>query len=366
MFDHGNVSFKVCRLPEDMPEDAIERFAANCAGPLENVADEPQWGWVTCRHLLDTDITEEKGHVGSFYHICLRQAVRRIPASLLNAEARLEELGQLAATGADHLNNKQRKEIKQQVKERLLPQMPPQLTGIYCVVDQGEHLLYTSAVSNHAMDIFIGMFGKAMGFEPIPLTPDYLCEASYHTDPASIPAVCISPVLNYDDGEGNGTLGGNFLTWLWYYLDSCGGNLPPSKLGSFGMMLDGPLTFVSEGGGAYESAVKKGTPTASAEAKAALMVGKKLKSARLLLAQEKMEWSCAVDADEFAFKGMKLPEGEAMDPESVFEERMNAIYTFFAVFNGLFEKYLNEMSASEKLGQYRTKAREWVQGREER
>ena len=368
MFSQGTVSFRVCRLPEDMPEPeaTIECFSKNRAGSLESLGEEPEWGWVTCRHLLDTDITMEKVRIGGFYHICLRQAVRRIPASLLNAEVGVEEYAHMQASDGKRPNKKQRQEIKQQVRDRLLPQMPAQLSGVYCVIDQAEHLLYTTATSQHALDAFLGMFGHTIGFEPIPLTPEFVCEAVHRIDPASVPAICISPTLNYDDGEGNGTLGENFLTWLWCRLESSAGKLPPSKLGSFEMMLDGPLTFVSEGGGAFESVVKKGLPTISAEAKAALMVGKKLKSAKLVLAQGKMEWSCGVDADGFIFKGMKLPEGEAMDADSVFEERMNAIFTFYAVFGDLFGTFLNEMCSSERLGEYREKAKTWIREREER
>lgn len=366
MFDKGSISFRVFSLPEDMPSDAVERFAQASAKPLEYVDATPDWGWVTCRHLMDTEITDQTVRVNGLYHICLRQAVRKVPTALLNAETEREILSRCKAMNVEYLNKKQRKEVKQEVKEHLLPDMPPQLSGIYCVFDNSEHLAYTTSLSKSATENFIGCFKEVIGFEPIPLTPEYLCQSKYNIDADSIPSVCISPVLNYDDGEGNGTLGENFLTWLWFYLDSCNGELPVEKLGSFGMMLDGPLTFVFEGAGAYESVIKKGTPTISAEAKAALMVGKKLKSAKLTLAQDKMEWNCMLDAVEFVFRGMKLPDGEASDRDSVFEERVNFIFTFYTMFNTLFGRFLDEMSSPEKLANYRDKVREWVQEREER
>ena len=366
-FEKGNLTFRICRLPEALPQNVVELFAQNAAGPLEGVMDEPQWGWVTPRHLLDTNITEDAIKMNGYYHICLRQAQRKIPASLLSAECRIAELSKMAEMGVDHLAKKERKAIKEEVSKHLLPQMPPQLAGTYCVIDTAENLLFTTAVSSHAFEIFAAWFLKTIGFEPIPLTPEVASASLFNIDGTTIPALCISPNLNRKDGEGNGTLGENFLTWLWYFQEARGGMLPQSKLGSFGLMIDGPLAFIAEGAGAFESVVRKGTPTLSAEAKAALLVGKKLKSAKFILAQDKnVEWSCTLDANEFIFRGLKLPEGEAMDPLGIFEERMTNLYTFHSVFFGLFQKFLTEMADSEKANAYREKAREWISNHEER
>lgn len=354
-------------MPEAMPEDTVQRFASLAATSLDNVTDEPQWGWVSPRHLLDTKITDDTIRMAGFYHLCLRQAERKIPASLLNAECRIVELSRLAESGADSINKKERKTIKEEVQQRLLPQMPPQLSGTYFAIDIAEKLLFTTSTSAHALDIFLGMFAKTMDFEPIPLTPEVAAAELYGVDPVTIPSLCISPVMNLADDEDKGTLGENFLTWLWYFQEARNGVLPQSKLGEFGLMIDGPLSFVSEGSGAFESVVRKGTPTISAEAKAALMVGKKLKSAKLILARDKnQEWSCTLDAEEFVFRGLKLPEGEAMDPITIFEERMTNLFIFHSVFFGLFEKFLREMGTPEKAREYQEKAKAWVANREEK
>lgn len=366
-FDQGNITFRICRLPEALPENAADLFAEYVAQPLDEIQDEPMWGWVTARHLLDRNINSESVKTAGYYHLCLRQAERKIPASLLNAECRIVELSRMEESGAERINKKERKAIKEEVTERLLPEMPPQLSGIYFAVDNAERLLFTTATSQHSLDIFIGMFAKTFGFEPVPLTPDEVASSMYGIDPADVPSICISPTRNTPDGEANGTLGENFLTWLWYFQEARGGVLPQSKLGEFAMMIDGPLTFVSEGLGAFESTVRKGTPTISAEAKAALMVGKKLKSAKFVIARDQnQEWSCTLDANEFIFRSLKLPEGEAMDPNGIFEERMTNLFIFHSVFFGLFEKFLKEMTDPEKRGDYQKKAMEWIENREER
>ena len=171
-FDQGTITFRICRLPQSMPEDAIEKFAALVAPPLEDIQDEPVWGWVSPRHLLDTRIDETTIKFAGHYHLCLRQAERKIPASLLTAECRMVELTRMAEKDVDHLNKKERRTIKEDVKQRLLPTMPPQLSGVYFAIDNSEDLLYTTATSQHPLDLFLSFFSKTFGFEPIPLTPE--------------------------------------------------------------------------------------------------------------------------------------------------------------------------------------------------
>lgn len=360
-FDRGSVTCRICKLPERLPPDALERFAAQAAGPLAHVQDEPVWGWVTGRFLLETEITEENARFGSAIHLCLRQAERKIPASLMNAECRLEELVQMKARNVEHLNRKAIREIKEDVRKRLLPNMPPTFSGTYVAIDTSTQFLYVTATSEKQLDLFCGFFAKATGIDPIPMTPDSLAQLLYGTEPSSLPAVNISPVLEEDAGA-TGLLGDNFLTWLWFYQESRNGVLPPTRLGEFSLMVDGPLTFVAQGGGAFESSLRKGTPTNSAEARSAMMVGKKLRSAKLVVVRGKgEEWSFTLDASQFILRGLKLPEGEAMDPADIFEERMANLDILRQLLFELFHLYLNTVKDTDKRREFQKKAKQWVQ-----
>ncbi len=361
-FDKGNLTFRICSLPQPIPADVLENFRADAAGSLEHVQDEPVWGWVSGRHLLETDINEDTAKFGPFFNICLRQAERKIPSSLLTAQCRLEEMVRMRADGVDHLNRKVVKQIKEEVRERLLPKMPPQFSGTYCAIDPVTNMLYTTATSAKQYDILMGYLTKALGFEPEAMTPDNLALLKYEIDPTTIPAVNISPAI--DDVNGaTGLLGENFLTWLWFFQESRNGVLPATRLGDFSLLIDGPLTFVAEeGGGAFESSLRKGTPTISAEARSAMMVGKKLRSAKLVLARGKgEEWSCTMDASQFVFRGLRLPEGDSMDPVDVFIERMANLDIFRQVIFELFRLYLTIVTDDKKRAEYQTAAKQWVQ-----
>lgn len=359
-FDRGNLTFRICLLPGELPNDILDKFAEEAAGSLEHVTDEPSWGWVTGRFLLETDINESNSKFGSYYHVCLRQAERKVPASLLNAECRLEELSRMKANNTDRLSKKEIKEIKEGIKERLLPNMPPSVSGTYAAIDPDEGVLYVSATSAKQMDLFSGYFSKAAGFDPLPMTPDNLAQVKYGVDPLDVPAVNISPELEENNGA-TGLLGENFLTWLWFFQESHNGIIPPTRLGDFSLRLDGPLTFVAEGGGAFESSLRKGNPVIAAEARSAMMVGKKLRSAKIILARNKgEEWTCTLDASQFVVRGLKLPEGEAMSPEDIFAERMANLDIFRQMLFELFHLYLSIVTDKAKLAEYQEQAKNWV------
>ena len=118
-FDRGSITFSMFDLPGDIPEDFAEMFVSAKAGTLDSVTAEPQVGWVTGHHLLDTAIDSGSAQCGGSYYLTLRQAVRKIPASLLNALCRREEQAFLAANpGRDYVSGKDKKRIKEDVIER--------------------------------------------------------------------------------------------------------------------------------------------------------------------------------------------------------------------------------------------------------
>jgi len=54
-FEKGTTALTIYRLPEKLPEDALEMFAAKAAGPYQDTGAEECIGWVSGRHLLERD-----------------------------------------------------------------------------------------------------------------------------------------------------------------------------------------------------------------------------------------------------------------------------------------------------------------------
>lgn len=363
-FESGSVSFRMLYVPRDLPPDAVARFARHAAPPLDTLGDGLIQGWVTGRHLLDRAITEDTARHGGYLRLTLMQAERKIPEALLRAECRMEELAHIQAHGLDRLSQSARRDIRESVTKRLLPQMPPTLKGLYMVHDARARLVYTSALSDKQLDAFQIGFSLALGFGGVPVLPETAALQRRKTSIKDWPACSYSPEV--EDEEVMSDPGLDFLTWLWFAAESRGGMFKLEKLGDWGVMIEGPLTFVREGAGAHETVVRRGEPLVSAEAKAALLAGKKLRRCKLTLARGDLSFTCTFDGPAFLVRGLKLPEGEKLDAVSKFQERMTFLDLFKEALLSLFDRFVDERLDAKKWKASREEIHAWVAGRRTR
>ncbi len=129
------------------------------------------------------------------------------------------------------------------------------------------------------------------------------------------------------------------------------------------LQIDGPLVFVSDSDGALETVLKKGAPSLSAEAQTALQVGKKLKQAKLIIAIGGDTWAFTFDAENFCFKSMKLPDGEALEAHSKFQERVQFLHELQQLFLALFVELASQLKDSEKRQKLQKEVKDWVKNR---
>jgi len=312
--------------------------------------------------MLDRDIREETAHYAGCLRMALLEIDRKIPASLLKAECQMEELAVMEAEGKQFLGRKERSEIKESVRDRLLPEMPPQLKDTPFIYQPGGNTLYASALSVNKCDLLCTRFVNTMGFNMTPCAPDRLIELHNHPDPRSWNPASFSPRIADEAMEVNP--GREFLTWLLFVFDARGGYVDLEKMGRVALMLEGPLTFYHEGSGAFETVLKAGEPIRSPEATTALMSGKQLRKAKLTVALNDEPWEFGIDADEFVFRSVKLPDVEKdLDYVSRFQERVRRLDELRDIFFGLYDHYLNIRCNSELWGKEKKAVRDWVAGR---
>ncbi len=362
-FENGSVGFRMLELPRAFPRDWGERFAAHRAGALEAVKAGEERGWVTGRHLLDSKITEETARYGGWVRLALRLAARKVPAALLKAECRMEELAVMAAEGKLYLKAKARAEIRQAVTERLLPAMPPQLKALPFVYRPGADHLFVGALSDAQLDVFTAALASALGFGGEPATPEALGAKLKKADLRDLPGASFSPEM--ENAAMEAAPGREFLTWLWFQAETQDGRVALAAGGHLGVLVEGPLTFLHEGDGAHAAVLKQGAPENSLEAKTCLLGGKKLKEAKVTFAlDEQHAWSFGFEADRFLFRGLKLPAGEAqLDAISRFEERMGFLEQWREIFLVLYGAFLDERLDVRKWKSAVAALRAWVQGR---
>mgnify|MGYP003307961879 CR=1 FL=1 len=368
-FETGTAAMLICPLAAELPEDFLQCFAKYKGGRLDEVKDEPVIGWVSGRHLLETEINENTCICGGHLYMNLRKAERKIPSQLLNAICRREELALMQAEDKIALTRKERAQIKADAIEKNLMKMPPAISATPILVDRAFNVLYFGSSSLSSFDAFIAEFMRAVNVEPVPITPNELMEKLFHKTEADIPSLSFTTEKGAEDEPMPGR---DFLTWLWFCAETQPDILTGTDLGNFHITVLGPLNFAFSPAkakdpdlcGAGESVVKKGNPLASAEAKAALRVGKKLRKAKIILARSESEkWTFTFDADTFAFSSLALPEGEEMELNARLEERVTFLHVLHRAMEEYFKAFVNSLQG-DKLAVTEKKIRQWAMDRE--
>ncbi len=358
-FDKGSIPLTICHMPTNLPADKWARFDARKGTSLLALKEDLEVGWVSGRHLLEIEINDDTAITGGFTHLHLRLANRKIPPSLFRAECQLSELKLLRESKMTYLNRRQKKEVRETVAERLIEQMPPTLVGIPFVINARSDLLFIGSTSVPQVDRFIDFFYETFEISLEPLTPEEVAFHYFQIDTDTLRPMNFSPTGREPDSEL--TIGRDFLTWIWYFQEIEGGIFPTPELGTFSILIDGPLTFIGDGEKAQEMVIRKGLPTISPEAQTALIQGKKLRQARLTLAREKDEiWLFTLDTDRFFYRGLTLPQVEELDSGSRFQERIKFLEIFNEAFLALYKKYLDILINKPLFLATQNKIQNWV------
>ncbi|MCA8972958.1 MAG: hypothetical protein KDC95_24455, partial [Planctomycetes bacterium] len=113
-------------------------------------------------------------------------------------------------------------------------------------------------------------------------------------------------------------LGEEFLTWLWYRLENEGGDFKLDQGRSIGVSLDDFIAFAPRDDDETEQTLRKGLPTRSPEASAALRHGRRLRRAKRVVAEGEDVWSTVIDGPTMNLLSIKLPEDDP-DAENIAE-----------------------------------------------
>ena len=159
-------------------------------------------------------------------------------------------------------------------------------------------------------------------------------------------------------------LGEEFLTWLWWRNETGSSTYELASSEAVGVTLDDYL-LIGGGSDDTEQTLRKGLPTRSAEATAALRSGKRLQRARLIVGTQHEEWSLTLDGTRFAFQSVKLQteeDGELADDERDLA-RMQGFLRISGIVDELYEQFLAERLTPGFDEQRLPQLRRWVESR---
>lgn len=135
-------------------------------------------------------------------------------------------------------------------------------------------------------------------------------------------------------------LGCEFLVWLWWKTEAFETELELLDGTALSVWLDSALLMKGATDGTERIQFTGVAPSATAEAKLALRLGKLPVRARVCLRRDPEDFSCVYDAETFSFGSVKLPAFITEPGEEQFQERAALLERFDALFCGLYLEFL--------------------------
>jgi hypothetical protein len=112
------------------------------------------------------------------------------------------------------------------------------------------------------------------------------------------------------DSATHGFLGEEFLTWLWYRLETAGGDFELGPGRSVGVSFDDYICLAPADDDETLQTLRAGTPSRSAEAAAGLRNGRRLQAAKLVVALGDLQWQFVLQGTTMALRSIKLPDDD--------------------------------------------------------
>jgi hypothetical protein len=172
----------------------------------------------------------------------------------------------------------------------------------------------------------------------------------------------MSELQRQDGAETHGFLGEEFLTWIWFRWETSGGEFTLSGGRIVGIALDDFLAFAAPSDDETEQTLRRGLPTRTAEARTALRQGRRLRKARLLIAEGARQWSATLDAPTLTLNGVKLPE-DAEECESEQDRTADRAANWLAlheIVQGLYAQFLKERLKPDYLKTVAEQQAQWM------
>lgn len=162
--------------------------------------------------------------------------------------------------------------------------------------------------------------------------------------------------------EGTRFLGPEFIVWLWFKIELFEAQWARPGGGTLQIVLDSQLSFASIVDQQERTTLKGINPSATKEAKMAVLCGKMPVSAKVSLTlDETQDFSFVLDGRGFSFSSVKLPQ-TVTDKEEQFFDRMQLLDALHVVFGELYEEFVTLRTSTLWEREFVPCARRWTQG----
>lgn len=161
--------------------------------------------------------------------------------------------------------------------------------------------------------------------------------------------------------------GHEFLTWLWFRSEEGGGDLELKEYGPIGLWIEDRMVLGSLDTESKENILKNGDVSRSAEAAAALAVGKKLEQARFGLVREDREWAFTLRGDTLDLQSVKIPKvltEEGDDLHATIMVRLGHMRELTDLLDALFDEFASLRVSPEWEREVAPAVTRWIETKE--
>ncbi|MCP4593194.1 MAG: hypothetical protein GY842_20855 [bacterium] len=375
----GSASFRRYFISGSGPADVTDAFVQtvqeHAFGRYGTVAtDGTEIGWITPRHLFDTEIRPEYLAVGRFASLAVRMDRTAVPSAVLKSYVLVEEDAALQASGREFLSKSDRAKAREAAQLRADREAKNgafrRMAAYPLVIDLEHQTVYFGNLADKVNDRMVGLFEDTFECRLEPASAERvayrLMEAAgttegiehakpFHLVPA--PDGYEGAPDDFDTGD-RCFLGKEFLTWLWYKIDSDRSALQLNTGDELAVMISRTMKLECDFAVNGTDVITADGPASLPEAKAALSTGKQVTRMGLILGCRTGEYSLVLDGRRMAISTMIPPtDDEERDPQARREQRFEQIADAAELLDVLFELFLRRRTSgewSQELGRMRS------------
>lgn len=166
----------------------------------------------------------------------------------------------------------------------------------------------------------------------------------------------------------NRIIGQEFLTWLWFYSETTGGNFSASDGRGFSINVEQRISVQGGEGENVATATVTSPLGELTEAVSGLRIGKKVNKAQLRLECDGETWTVTLKAEDFGMSGLKTPKVETAkgkddeDPDGAFLEKIYLMDRCLEMLDAGFARFLQVRLGPDWEDEAKGLA-SWIQGR---
>ena len=371
----GSASFQRYFLSESAPADVTDAFVQavndNAFGRYGAAsADGIEVGWISPRHLFASDIAADQIAAGRFVSLAMRLDRNNVPPAIMKSYIRIEEETALEASGREFLSKAERTQAREAARLRADREAKSgafrRIAAYPLLMDLDRKIVYFGNLAAGANDKMVCLFQDTFDCALEPATAERLAYRLLQADPDGIeharPFTLVPAPEGYDgapddfDTGDRSFLGKEFLTWLWFAIDSNDATLRVSTGDEVTVMIDRTMRLECDFSMTGTDVITADGPSALPEAKAALATGKQPTKLGLIFGGRAGEFYAVLDGKRMAVSGMVLPPDEDDDPATRRERRFEQIADAAELLDVLYELFLRRRTSgrwSQELGRMR-------------